>query len=142
MSVVKSIKNLGHTAMSETLPVTIAYLVAPSCLTHSFQRSESGELVCTRCPSENWKAVTVQGSPDCESDRVQAPFGIANVSCFLYLFTPPSSKRTNSSALICRATVCFSRRLRTKKKSVFPIKFDYLLFPLCDRLTDQFLADQ
>ena len=128
MSVVNSIKNTrtySSVRNSSSDHTSIVCLLALSCLTHSFQRSEACELACTRCPSENWKAV--QGSSNCESDRVQAPFGIANVSCFPCLLTPPSSKMTNSSAFICRAMACFSRSLmtkRTSKKSVFPIKFD------------------
>jgi len=125
---VKNTRTYSSARNSSGNHTSIMYLLALSCLTHSFQRPEAGELVCMMCPFEYWKAV--HGSCDCESDRVQAPFGIANVSCFPRLVTPLSSKRINSSGLICRATACFSRSLRTKrlnKKSVFPIKFESLI---------------
>lgn len=128
MSVVNNMKNTRTYSSARNSSgdhTSIMYLLALNCLTHSFQRSEAGELVCMMCPFEYWKAV--HGSSDCESDRVQAPFGIADLSCFPCLVTPLSSKRIKSSGLICRATACFSRSLRTKrtnKKSVVPIKFE------------------
>ena len=128
MSVVNSVKSTRtdssvlNTSSDHT---SIVYFSALECLTHSFQRYSVGELVCMRCP-ECRKAVQGWYNEESESDRVQASFGTANVSSFPCVLMPLSSKRTNRSGLICRATACLSRSLRTKmtsKKSVFPIKF-------------------